>query len=370
MWRALSPSIQSYQQMRRKASDRSSNRFADPTYDYTFKDIFHEVNLNLVRDFLNDMLGFEGRDLIEELQIINPAINPNFRLVASTVDVRCKTKDGKEIAIEMQRNYKDYFLPRTQSYVAQMIASQVKRGESSQYHTKMKDTYVLVIAKEDLFVRDYEFKNTKSADDVHFEKTVVPYVTDLKEEVPGNKMYWKFFELRRFERYIGNLSLEELNSHKIQWLKFFTDCGTIEKIPPGIDGSIKRAYELMDMEKWDRDKQLKYWELKSLADGEAEERKREAEEHEREVKRLKEEKQEAEVKAELKGEVKILIDLIKGGMDLETLQKFLSSAFDTDQISTVYYQVNLNPDCHADDIIGLLGKEDQVKEKAADKMDS
>lgn len=147
-------------------------RFADRTYDDTFKMIFNERNLDILRDFLNVMLEF--KDLIEEIQIIDPSLNKiNFEGVASTVDVRCKTKEGKEIAVEMQRFYKRYFLPRTQSYMAQMIASQIKVGESSQYHTKMQDTYILVIAQEDLFVKDYEFKNTNSINDTHFEKTIV-----------------------------------------------------------------------------------------------------------------------------------------------------------------------------------------------------
>jgi len=353
--------------MKRKALEELEFPFADPTYDYTFKMIFNENHLDLLRDFLNAMWEFKGKELIEEVSILDPLLNKDDSYaVSSTVDVRCRTREGKEIAVEMQRFYKDYFLPRTQSYMAQMIASQVKVGESSQYHTKMKATYVLVIAKEDLFVKEYEFKNTSPIDDHAFEKTVIPYVKELREEFPGNKIYKKFFELPRFERYEARLSSEELNSDKIQWLKFFVGCDKIKEVPLGVNHSIQKAYEIMDMRQWDADQREAIWARQSLIEAEAEERKREAEEHEREVKKLKEEKKEAE----LKGEVKIMINFIKKGMDLENLQKFLSEEFNLTQISNIYDQVKANPDCNADNIVEMLGQSDVVKEKGIDKLDA
>lgn len=259
--------------------------FAEPTYDQTFKMLFCQKQEKLLKHFLNHLLDSKDDQVIDSLKVLDPAVNnDDAEGVKSTVDVRCTTKKGKEIAIEMQRSYKQYFLPRTQEYMAKIVAGQVRKGESALYHLKMRDTYVLVIAKEDLFTKDYSLEQITEKTDKKYEKTVVPYIEELNQRMPGNKMHWKFFELKRFARYRHEISEEKIHeSPKLQWLDFFNNCGIMKEIPSNIDPTIKEAYKVMEMANWSPEQREKYWALKSLEVSEAEERKREQEERQKEL---------------------------------------------------------------------------------------
>jgi hypothetical protein len=73
--------------------------------------------------------------------------------------------------------------------MAKIIAGQVKAGQGGKYDTALMDTYILSIGKQNIFRGTSKLKNSKI-----FEETVVPWVIETKQEVPGNKMHWKFYE--------------------------------------------------------------------------------------------------------------------------------------------------------------------------------
>lgn len=50
----------------------------------------------------------------------------------------------------MQRQYKDYFLPRMQEYMSKIISGEVMVGQSEQYHEVLVDTYILAIGKDNI----------------------------------------------------------------------------------------------------------------------------------------------------------------------------------------------------------------------------
>lgn len=166
--------------------------FADPTYDVTFKMLFgSEKNKILLVNFLNNILGFKGKDEIKDLNIVNSSlIQEDLDAIESAVDVRCKTASGEDISIEMQRRNEDYFLSRTQDYMGKLISSQVKKDEGKKYHIAMNKTYIVIISKAKLFLKDTAIEGDH---DKLYEKTVVPMIQELNKEVPHNKMYWKFF---------------------------------------------------------------------------------------------------------------------------------------------------------------------------------
>lgn len=130
--------------------------FADPTYDVTFKMLFgSEKNKILLVNFLNNILSFKGKDEIKDLNIINSSlIQEDLDAIESAVDVRCKTVSGEDISIEMQRRNEDYFLSRTQDYMGKLISSQVKKDEGKKYHIAMNKTYIVIISKAKLFLKD------------------------------------------------------------------------------------------------------------------------------------------------------------------------------------------------------------------------
>jgi predicted transposase/invertase (TIGR01784 family) len=231
--------------------------FADPTYDVTFKMLFGvEENKNLTISFLNSLLGFVDDNEIEDLIIVNPDLGQDsFTSIKSSIDVRCKTKSGEDISIEIQRCYRDYFLARTQYYMSKIISGQLKAGDSTQYHTKMQDTYIVIIAKENVFAGQDRLKGDR--DDL-FEKTVVPMVKELNLMIPGNKMYWKFFELPKFRVFSEKKLINQNSPIKEQWLDFLTNCSGHDGDPENINRIIKQGYKIMKMANWTNEQVLAY----------------------------------------------------------------------------------------------------------------
>jgi predicted transposase/invertase (TIGR01784 family) len=239
--------------------------FADPTYDATFKMLFANNNhKDVLMSFLNNLLGFTGDNAIDslELSIIDPYLGTEYvSSIQSTIDVRCRTISGREISIEMQRKNKDYFIPRTQDYMAKLLSTQIKEGEGQQYHNKLHDTYILVLAKQNLFVGNYTLNGDSNA---YYEKTFKPTCEELgHQEMPGNKMHWKFFELNKFKMHTKGTAVNNLDSIKEQWLDFLVNCNSNLTIPENLDDKIKEGYKIMKMANWNRDQIVSYYKLKA-----------------------------------------------------------------------------------------------------------
>ena len=65
-------------------------------------------------------------------------------------------------------------------------------------------------------------------------------------EVPGNIMYWKYFEIKKFSRLFGEGKILPQGRMKKQWLSFLDKCGTAEKIPDNVDDIIQEAFKIME----------------------------------------------------------------------------------------------------------------------------
>lgn len=121
----------------------SQEIFADPTYETTFKMLFGtENNKDILISILNNFLDFKAVKEITEVQIVSSdLLAEGITDLQGSVDVLCTTKNNQKIAVEMQRQYKNYFLPRSQEYMAKIIAGQVKVGQGAKYDTVLMDTY-------------------------------------------------------------------------------------------------------------------------------------------------------------------------------------------------------------------------------------
>ncbi len=77
----------------------SFSKFLDPKLDLTFKKIFGmEKNKKILIHFLNDILGCTEVNVIQEIEFINTALNPEFASERqSIVDVLCQDSVGEQI---------------------------------------------------------------------------------------------------------------------------------------------------------------------------------------------------------------------------------------------------------------------------------
>lgn len=339
----------------------ASLSFADPKDDLAFKILLgNNEYTDIPIKFLNTLLDFEGDNKITELVSLSVDLQKfSLSAISSAVDIKCRTSAGQIIAIEMQKRYKDYFLTRMQTYMSLLTMGQVKKGESAKYHKKLKDTYILVIAKENVFkYQDVVFKDDQE-DDL-YEKTVVPCIKGLGQEVPGNKFHWKFFELDRFAKYMEQKKKGAECTLKEQWLDFFLKCPTMKSIPTDVDPVIQNAYKVMEEILKDPEKYAEYISVKL----------REAE-HEEEIEKNRAEgkaegraegraegKAEGRAEGELKGKVEDFYNALTIPLQHEILMKLFAAAFNEEKILAAEKYISEHPTNHSLDDVSklLLGK--------------
>jgi len=305
--------------MPQKKKNQATERiFADPTYDITFKMLFgNENHEKILISVINSLLNFQGGNQVKKVKLLSQEVPlEHSGHIKTILDVRCRTNNGEEILVEMQRQYKDYFLPRTQHYMARMLAYKMKSGESQEHHTKLPKTYILVLSREDLFIRAYKLDN-----DNLYEKTVVPMIKELNVEVPGNVMNWKYYEIQKFTKLCDENKIVP-TSIKEQWLSFLDKCGSAKSIPNDVDEIIKEAYKIMEITNWEP--QIKEIYEKALQKEQDEILEAQGRESDALAKGLAKGK----FKGELKGEISKVKTLLKFGISQDKIEpelKFLNN---------------------------------------------
>lgn len=285
--------------------------FADPTYDSTFKMLFgNDQHLDILISLLNALLGFSGRKKITEINLQNnelpiPSIpRGNEKPYAKqAIDIICTNQAKQKIAVEMQGYKTPYFLARQQTYMAKLISGQIKEGIGKTYHEDILETHIIIIARNEIFSGD-----TTLQDPNLFEIDFFPACQQTGEMMPGNKMYWKFFELPKFARSDNYNTVDRESPIKEQWLEFLINCKSSTSIPERA-AIIQKGYEIMEVSKWSPDLQAAYWKQKD--EEEAIIHGHEVELRESNARSKEEGKIEGKIEGNLEGEIKGEIGQIK-----------------------------------------------------------
>ena len=241
--------------------------------------------------------------------------------------------------------------------MAKLVSGQVPEGEGHNYHNRVLDTYIIVISKSNMFKG-----STALADQTLYEVDVAPTVQQTKAIYPGNKMYWKFFELEKFAAHKDSQNITKASPLKLQWLDFLLSCSAQTDIPEDRDSIIQECYNIMDKMKWDPDERTIHWKNiinqqdgeKLLSDTRVEGR----------LEGRVEGKLEGRVEGIKIGEVKAKVKLLPGikvaiekGMD-SSLIKTVFPTFEESDLTIVKQYISDNPNCTNDDLanhIGLIG---------------
>ncbi len=114
-----------------KAKIEDDNFIMSPKIDFAFKLLFGDSkNIDLLRALLCAILDVP-KDELNELTIINSELPRKFKEDKKGIlDVRAKTKEGKEIDIEIQILPTEYMAERTMFYWGKMYIEQIKAGDT------------------------------------------------------------------------------------------------------------------------------------------------------------------------------------------------------------------------------------------------
>ncbi|WP_341818174.1 MULTISPECIES: Rpn family recombination-promoting nuclease/putative transposase [unclassified Wolbachia] len=266
-------------------------KYLSPLNSYSFRRIFGtEKNKDILIHFLNDILGFTGKDEIKEIEFLSTIQDAEIASKKqSIVDVLCRDENGVQVIVEMQVAKTKGFEKRAQYYAAKAYSRQADKGDQYQ---DLKEIIFIAIADCILFPNKSEYKS----DHVMLDKD--SYEHDLKD------FYFTFIELPKFPK----TKEDQLESIVEKWIYYFkyadeTSEEELEKII-GSDVIIKKAYEELNRFNWSEKEFIAY---------------------EQEIKRIRDERAVLEQKlddAKKEGKVEVAKTMLANNVDVTTIVKF------------------------------------------------
>jgi predicted transposase/invertase (TIGR01784 family) len=232
------------------------SKFLDPKNDIAFKRVFGtEEHKDILIHFINDILGLEDNDQIEDVEYLSPIQDPEIASKKqSIVDVLCRDKNGVQIIVEMQVAPTKGFEKRAQYYAAKAYSRQLNKGQENKYYN-LKEVIFIAIADCIIFPEKEAYKS----DHIILDKKSLEH--DLKD------FSFTFIELPKFKKD----KIEELDGIVEKWCYYFkhadeTSEEDLKKII-GSDLVIERAYDVLNQFNWSEPELIAYdEEIKRIRD--------------------------------------------------------------------------------------------------------
>jgi predicted transposase/invertase (TIGR01784 family) len=214
---------------------RKNMQFVDIKNDIAFRKIFGNENKKIILvSFLNAVMKLKGKDVIEDVEILNPYQLPIIKnLKASIIDVKAKDKKGKTYIIEMQVAEPDGLDKRLLYYASKDYSQQIESGE---HYTELKPV---------IFIGIFDFKFTEG--NKYRSHHAVCDVEDGERVIKDMDFY--FIELPKFTKL-----LEELVEVTDKWIFFIKEAENLEVVPANVDDEgLKAAYQDANKHSWTKE---------------------------------------------------------------------------------------------------------------------
>ena len=215
-------------------------KYFNPFTDFGFKKLFGtEVNKDLLKDFLNELLHNEAK--IIELNYLHPEILGRSEADRNAVfDIHCKTEKEEYIIVEMQRGYQKYFKDRSVYYASAPIWEQGQKGD---WDFNLKAVYTVSVLD---FIFNKENPN-------YFHSKVK--LMDIEQKtVFYEKLTFIYLEMPKF-----NKSLDELNTHFEKWLYILKHLKDLQKLPAKLQERIfKKIFKIAEIAKMTDKEKVEY----------------------------------------------------------------------------------------------------------------
>ncbi|MGL9718563.1 MAG: Rpn family recombination-promoting nuclease/putative transposase [Wolbachia sp.] len=274
------------------------SKLLDPKNDVAFRRIFGtEKNKDILIHFLNDILGFTGKDAIQDIEFLSTILDPDIAAKKqSIVDVLCRDENGVQVIVEMQVAKTKGFEKRAQYYAAKAYSRQANKG--GQYED-LKEIIFIAIADCILFPNKSEYKSKHTIRDEETNEH------DLKD------FYFTFIELPKFPK----TKEDQLENIVEKWIYFFkyaeeTSERELERIT-GSDVIIKKAYEELNRFNWSEKEFIAYeQEIKRIRDEQAVL-----------AQKLDDAREEGIQIGEKKGKIEVARAMLANNVDVDTIAK-------------------------------------------------
>ena len=215
-------------------------QFVDIKNDIAFRKIFGNENKKIILiSFLNAVMKLKGKDVIEDVEILNPYQLPIIKnLKASIIDVKARNKKGKTYIIEMQVAEPDGLDKRLLYYASKEYSQQIESGEQ---YTELKPV---------IFIGIFDFMFTSG--EKYLSHHAVCDVEDGERAILDMDFY--FIELPKFVK-----PLKELTEITDKWIFFIKEAENLTVITENVDDEgLKEAYHDANKHSWEKEELKAY----------------------------------------------------------------------------------------------------------------
>ena len=203
--------------------------FVDPKEDIAFKKIFgDERHPQVLKSFINAVLGLQGQGQIDQLKLLNPNQAPELKGLKNTiVDVQAQDKRGFKFIVEMQVERDEHYAKRALYYSSKAYCRQIAAGVS---YSKLNPVYFIGIL-------DFPLLEGEQYLSRHLILNQATGKQELKDLV------WNFIELPKFK-----LKEAQLQTVEQKWIYFLKHAANLSNIPAKLseESSICEAVEIAD----------------------------------------------------------------------------------------------------------------------------
>ena len=215
--------------------------FVDPKEDIAFKKIFgDERHPQVLKSFINAVLGLQGQEQVDQLKLLNPNQAPELKGLKNTiVDVQAQDKRGFKFIVEMQVERDEHFAKRALYYSSKAYCRQIATGAS---YSKLNPVYFIGVL-------DFPLLEGEQYLSRHLILNQATGKQELKDLV------WNFIELPKFK-----LKEPELNTVEQKWIYFLKHAASLSKIPVKLseESSIREAFEIANQYSWSEEDLMVY----------------------------------------------------------------------------------------------------------------
>jgi predicted transposase/invertase (TIGR01784 family) len=211
-------------------------KFADVKNDIAFRKIFsNESRTETLISFLNAVLGFEGKDRIVSVTIVNPYQLPKLKGgKVSILDVRATDQNKRQFIVEMQVAEQDGFGKRVLYYLTKSYNSQIRRADQ---YRKLKPAFFIGILSNFSHTNNEHYISRSRILDVDTGETTIKDVE------------FNFIELLKF-----NKTIDELENLTDKWIYFIKNAENLDVIPENVDDKgLLSAYQEANQHTWSQE---------------------------------------------------------------------------------------------------------------------
>jgi predicted transposase/invertase (TIGR01784 family) len=207
-------------------------KYINPFTDYGFKKLFgEEINKDLLRDFLNELLKEEQGEIVNLTYLKSEHLGTTEIDRRAIFDLYCENEKGQKFIVELQKSKQNFFKDRSLYYATFPIRDQAQRAD---WNFELQAVYTIAIL-------DFVFEEGKN------EPKKYRYDVKLKD-IETNKIFYDKLTFIYLEMPKFNKKIEELETRFDKWLYVIKNLNRLDRIPDKLREKIfDRVFEAAEI---------------------------------------------------------------------------------------------------------------------------